>query len=423
MKYFSTLLMLLLLVSSAFGQQDSLRNYDHVYQPHIKAVKFHINGIPLSNPIIDLNSSAQLVLSFDDLQDDAVDYIYQIEHCDQDWNSSGLNELDFIDGFNGERLEEYEFSFNTLKDYTHYDLLLPNEDIRWIISGNFLVHILEDNDARTPVITRRFMVAEPLLRVNAELVASSQVGKYRTHQEIDFVANHKGLDIRNPRSEITAVVLQNGRWDNAVTGLKPSFIKGEDLLFDFQNKIVFPAGKEFRFVDLRTFRYATEGVADIQRTENEYDVVLSVEKSRTYRNFNAYEDINGRFVIDHLEEDTPDLEGDYAIVFFTLGVTQEVYDTDIYLFGAVTDWQLKEEFKLKYNPVVNGYVGRVLLKQGFYNYLYVAVPEGSKEIDYEIFEGDWHQTENEYTILMYYRPFGSRYDRLITAYNLRVNQR
>ena len=422
MKQLLTFVVLLLATYNLSGQSDSLRNYDFVYRDNIHAVKFHINGLPLSNPIIDLNSSSRLVLSFDDLNDDITDYVYQIVHCDMNWKPSELDELDYIDGFNGERIADYNFSYNTLKDYTHYDLFLPNQDLRWTISGNYLLHIWEDNEERRPVITRRFMVAESKVRIGGELVAPSKVDKYRSHQEIDFLVNHKGLDIRNPRREITAVVLQNGRWDNAISGLKPVFIKGEDLLFDFQDKIVFPAGKEFRFLDMRTFRYLTEKMADMVERDTEYDIALFKEEARTFKNFRSYEDINGRFLIDHQEREDADIEGDYATIFFSVGVTQELFDTDVYLFGALTDWQIQDKYQLKYNPAVGAYVGKVLLKQGFYNYFYVGVPAGSDQIDYETFEGNWHETENEYTILIYYRPFGQRYDSLIAVRTLTANR-
>ncbi len=422
MKCLSTVLFWCLGLFAVTAQSDSLRNHDFVYLPNIRAVQFHLDGLPLTNPILNLGAGGQLRLAFDDLNEDVMDYVYEIVHCDQDWTPSELDELDFLDGFNGERIEEYDFSYNTLRDYTHYDLWLPNEDVRWTVSGNYLIHVYEDDERRRPAITRRFMVTESIVRIASESVAPSQVSKFRTHQEIDFLVNHKGFEIRNPRQEITAVVLQNGRWDNAVTDLKPAFIKGEDLIFDFQNKIVFSAGKEHRFVDLRTFRYLTERMADIREEQTHYDVVLKKEGSRTFQNFRSYQDLNGKFVIEHLERPNGDIEGDYASVFFAVGVTQELFDTEVYLVGNFTDWLIKPEYKMVYNPAVGAYVGRVWLKQGFYDYLYVGLTEGSTEPDYETFEGNWHETENEYQILVYYRPFGQRFDRLIGVQTLSVNR-
>jgi hypothetical protein len=359
------------------------------------------------------------VLSFDDFNEDVADYFYTLTLCNADWTLAELDELDYLEGFNREIITDYEFSFNTLKNYTHFKLKLPNDDIRWLVSGNYLLNVYEEKDEEEIlVITRRFMVVEPIMTTSPRMVVPSIVSKYRTHQEIDFTVNHKGLEINNPRKDLSAVVLQNGRWDNAISGLKPVYIKGYDLIFDFQDKVVFPAGKEFRYVDIRTFRYLNDKIVDIYRSDKYYDVMLFKEEPRVFKNFQTYNDLNGNFLIEHLEERNPDLEGEYASVFFSMGVSQEYFDSNIYVFGKITDWQLKEEFKLAYNPTVSAYVGRVLLKQGFYNYYYVEVPAESATYSHETIEGDWHETENKYTVLVYYRPFGERHDRLVSAYTI-----
>jgi len=305
-----------------------------------------------------------------------------------------------------------------LTEYTHYRLVLPNDDVDWIVSGNYILHVFQDDDDQEPIITRRFMVTESLMRVDANIVPASKVSKYKTHQEIDFAVNFKGIDIPNAQREISACVLQNGRWDNAITDLKPLFTKQEDMLFDYQDKVIFPSGKEFRFLDIRTFRYQRDKIADIIRMDTYFDVVVQKEGSRSSQNFQSYNDINGNFVIENLERNRPNLESDYAKVLFAAGIDQELLDTDVYIFGGMTDWELKEEFKMTYNPAVGSYVAQPWLKQGYYNYYFVTVPEGETEIDLEEFEGNWHQAENDYTILVYYRPFGARYDRLVAVHTL-----
>ncbi len=421
MKKSYLLLVLSFLSFSLFAQPPLLKNYDHTYKENIKTVKFHLDGAFLSYPIINLNSNSRLVLSFDDINEDVTDYVYSISHCNKDWTPSELDEMDYLDGFNGERIDEYDFSFNTIFEYTHYEIAIPNDDIQWLVSGNYILNIFEDDEDQDPVLTRRFMVTESLMRTIPDMVTPSKVSKNRTHQEVDFKVNFKGIDIKNAQRDVTAVVLQNGRWDNAVTGLKPVFTKQEEMIFDYQDKVIFPAGKEFRFVDIRSLRYLREGIADIIREDNYFDVVVKQGLSRANDNFNAYNDINGNFIIEHLEKNRPDLQGDYAKVLFAAGVSQEYFDTDVYVFGALSEWQLKEEFKMKFNPAISSYVTQAFLKQGFYNYYFVTIPEGEKEISLEEFEGNWHQVENNYTVLIYYRPFGERYDRLVSVKTISSN--
>ena len=55
----------------------------------------------------------------------------------------------------------------------------------------------------------------------------------------------------------------------------------------------------------------------------------------------------------------------------------------------------------------------MLLKQGSYNYQYLAVPAGTMTGVTGIVEGDFYPTVNEYLIKVYYREPGGRYDRLL----------
>ena len=92
----------------------------------------------------------------------------------------------------------------------------------------------------------------------------------------------------------------------------------------------------------------------------------------------------------------------------------------------MTDWKLKEEFRMVYNNRINGYICKALLKQGYYEYEYVLSPN-KKSRDKPLYthtetEGDWYETENQYTILIYYHPLGERYDQLIGYYLLNSNE-
>ncbi len=410
------LLVFTLLPFLTFGQDENLRYEDYTYLDNIKSVKFHVEGLLLSMPIVNLRSNTALELSFDDLSPDYREYVYTIVHCDADWQPSNLAETEYIDGFTEEVIDDYDYSFKTKSIYTHYYLYLPNEDMQFTKSGNYLLKVYENEDEKRLAITRRFMVVEPVVSVIPNVVRPAKVSKSRTHQEVDFTITHKGFEIRNPRQELSVTVMQNGRWDNAITNLKPLFSRAEEQVFDYQDKIVFPAGKEFRYLDLRSLRYGSENIQYVDYINDLYEVSLYQDKKRSNGGYREFEDINGNFVIETLEEDNNDLESDYANVLFTLKSPGEMYDYDVYIFGGLSDWELRSDCRMVYNPAVNAYVGKLLLKQGYYNYLYAAVNKATGEIDFEETEGNWFEAKNNYTILVYYRPFGSRYDHLIGAY-------
>ena len=68
---------------------------------------------------------------------------------------------------------------------------------------------------------------------------------------------------------------------------------------------------------------------------------------------------------------------------------------------------------MRYNKEHYNYENVQLLKQGSYNYQYLYVHNGSTKGETGPVEGNFYQTENEYLILIYHRPFGERYDKLI----------
>ncbi len=402
----------------AFGLVDAQQIYeDRIYDDHIATVKFHVNGLALSNPITDLNGGAPLVLTFDDVGPVERNFYYRIVHCDMDWTASDLADIEYLEGFADDRIFNFNYSFKTVTPYTHYRLALPNNNVRWTKSGNYALLIYDDSSFENLVLSRRFLVVDRRLTIIPRLVRPQQASKIRTHQEIDFVVRYENFPLRAPLQEIKATVLQNNRWDIAKYNIPPLFERPQELIFDYQDKIIFPAGKEFRFFDIRTLRAGSENVAEIQEYDDGFDVLLFMDKLRNRENYVLRQDINGRFIIETRDQNNDALASDYANVLFSLDTRRTYPDQDIYLMGALTDWHLQDRYKLIYNEALSAYVTRAFLKQGYYEYQYVMVdktgPQRRPAI--ETTEGNWYETENVYTILIYYRPFGGRYDQLLGA--------
>lgn len=413
---FRLLLGLLGIATVALGQNTSLKNYNHVYEPHIQTVQFHPVSSELDPPIVRLQQGTPIRLAFDDLEADNKNYSYSIIHCDRNWQPSDLSEMEYLNGFQGELIRDFQFGIKTLTPFTHYELTIPNRLVSWTKSGNYLIHIFDEEGAPFPIITRRFVVVESVVRVEAFNRVPSNVSKSRTHQEINFVVDHQNLVIRDPLIEIGAVVLQNGRWDNAIMNLKPRFIRGRESVFDYQNTIIFPGGNEFRSLDTRTLRTRSMQIAEISRNPEFWEVRLLPDKRRDKMVHLFYQDAGGQFVIENYDQpfEAP-LSADYADILFVLSSENPIEDKDVYLFGGFTDWKMQEQYRLRYNPAINAYVGKAFLKQGFYDYHYVTL-DNSGEIpvaETAYTEGNHDQTNNLYSIIVYYKPFGSRYDRVI----------
>lgn len=396
---------------------------NQILDPDICSVQLTLAGSPLSMPIVNLNTpNNALVLQFDHMGDQLKDYKYTLIHCNSDWQRSDLSDNEYLSGFTDDRITQMQPSFNTLAQYTHYILGLPNQNIRWTRSGNYILQVFDTDDDRL-VFQRRFMVVEPLWRIDAEFVRASRVDKQDTHHEIDFTVIPKGVRVSMPQNDVKAIILQNGRWDNALGPLKPYITRGDNLVFDYQDQIIFPAGKEFRFFDIRSFDYRGEFVRSITEMPTYYEVTLQPDESRYDRPVIFRPDADGRFVIDNTNANQTLLQCDYAAVLFSLKQNQELDDADVYVFGELTDWQLKPEFKMKYDEQARVYWCEAWLKQGHYNYQYMVVDTRTGIPDPDGFEGNWFATGNQYTILVYFRPFGARFDRLLGAVTLNSARR
>ncbi len=444
------LLLFLLLSSCCAAAQTAavFSNTNAVYQDNIRSVKCHLTGFPLSLPMIDINGGGSISLHFDDTDAEMKRYLYSLTLCNANWEPSDLADFEYLTGFNENLIRDYQLSVNTLYKYTHYYLSLPNADIKWTKSGNYLLKVYEENNEKTPVLSRRIMVSEPKMQILATMVPPAGTGKTQTHQEIDFTLLHKGTTVRNPKIEMSATVLQNHRWDNAITGVRPFFIHEESMDFDYQDLISFPASKEFRVLDMRSFRFNSQFVESILRYRNGFGVKLFTEKKRVNEVHFFYRDANGSFIVENSEDpgvvnsvsggtnlltnllninspnqstrnsnpNTSDFTADYAMVSFTYDRPTEFSNADLYVLGEFNDWKPSEANKLTYDAEQRAYKTNILLKQGYYNYTYAVVhKEYPTALDTEETEGNYYETDNEYSILVYYRPFGERYDRLIAV--------
>ncbi len=417
------------------GQEEAdegLLFEDHVYLNNIRAVTWHRSDSVFAYPIITLNSYASMVLGFDDLDAEIKTYTYTVQHCDKDWKPTDIMQLEYIDGFEEERITEANFSLGTITPYAHYELNIPNEETKLKISGNYLLKIYDDEDEKKLALTRRFMVVEPKMGIKPKFVLPFDVTKSQTHHEIDFEVTHKNIKIQNPLASVSATVLQNGRWDNAIKNLAPRIRKTERLIYDFSDAIIFESGNEFRQLDMRTYRLLTEDMANLEEYEDGYFVELKRDVKRRFKNFHTRFDVNGQFVIENMDDSQfssdrlvdgfynyshsdHNMRGDYAIARFKLKAPQNFENEDVYIIGKLTDWKLNEEFKMKYDAEKFEYVADCLLKQGYYNYQYTVVPKGEKKHTHVETEGNFYEADNDYTILIYYTPFGSQYDHLVAA--------
>lgn len=390
-----------------------IRYEDFVYTKNIKTVQLRASEFELSQPIINLNSEEKLKFSFDDLDADVKDYSYTFIHCEADWQPSKLMPMEYVNGFADSPISNYNYSFNTLQRYTHYSFIFPTDAGIITKSGNYILKIYLDNDPDKIIITKRFMVYDNKITIESQVKKASIVEDRDYKQEIDFTIDHVNYQIPNPYNDLKIVITQNNRWDNAKTELKPTYVKGDQLVYDYESENVFDGGNEFRNFDIKSIRYHSEFINKIYSDSTGNNVVLIPAEKRAFKRYFTQPDINGDFLIKIQEGNDSEIEADYCHISFFLPYDGILTNGSLYVLGAYNGWAFNENNKMHYNNKRLGYECNLYLKQGYYNYQFAYLENNKKEADITLIEGSHSETENEYTIYIYYRAQGVFYDQLI----------
>jgi hypothetical protein len=386
------------------------------YSQDIKSIQLRALGDNVYTAIVPLGTV--LELSFDDLEADGKDYQYKIEHMTHDWKKSRLLSSQFIDGFDENTIINVTNSFNTLQSYTHYEVRIPNANTIITKSGNYLLSVLDDDDEI--VFTRKFVLYESAATVGIQASRSRNATTLNTQQTIEFSVNYPNLRINNPQQEINVVLLKNENWNETITDLQPTFFKPNQLKYTYSNKTNFWGGNEYLNFDSKFLRNKSINIVKIEKGDvfQHYVYPYTYDPYLTYR-YNP--DINGQFVFRTLEGNDARTEADYARMHFTLEAEEPFNDKKVHVYGAFNNFEIDDETELTYNFDDSTYRGSVLMKQGFYNYTFATVDEFGN-VDTNEINGSFFQTENQYTVIVYFKPFGSLYDRVIGMGSVSFNQ-
>lgn len=427
--------LLLMLGAVGVGQAQS----NKVYHPMIHTLQTIVNDDWLHDDVITLGTDDWVTISFDHFTHDYHRFIYKIVHCNADWTPSDLFEVDYMDGFNNQPIEDYDNSLNTTMLYTHYRLDLPNDDIQFKVSGNYRVEIYLDededeneNETSQPstlnpqlstlnplVAVACFRVVEPCMGLNVAVTGNTDIDTNLSHQQVSFVLNYPPGEVVDPTKEIKPYIYQNGRTDNHVALVKPTYVTPGRLEYVHNRALIFPAGNEYRRFEVINMHYATQGVDRMAYFAPYYHATLFADVPRCNYSFDM--DHDGRYLIRYnLAQDT-DTEADYLFVHFTLDMPRRT-GGDFYLTGEFTYNSFTPEYKMEYDEAEQAYEATVLLKQGAYDFMYLWVPDGSGVGQTGPAEGNFYEAENEYQVYIYHRPFGGRYDRLVAAQQVKFTQ-
>ena len=387
---------------------------EKIYMSSIRTAQLFEYGNQQGLPVYMLNTSNRLELEFDDLEGNVKNFYYTFVLCDYHWKPANLSAFDYIKGFTQNRISTYRFSSIAFTRYTHYQAFLPEDNITPTRSGNYILKVFLDGDTSKLAFTKRMLVVEKKAIVSGEVVQPFTPQLFSTHQKLRFSANIKGLNTFSAAQQVKAVILQNNRWDIAQRNILPTYVRGNVLEYNAENLGIFPGGKEWRWLDLRSFRLQSDRVDSGAYTKSSTTLFLKTDIDRSGQRYVFFPDLNGMYNISTYETINPLWQGDYATVHFSFARPDgnPYTNRDIYLAGQFTGFQFTDQWKMQYDPETGKYSCSAFLKQGYYNYTYITVDQQNPGQRTEL-EGNYWETENIYTILIYYKSFTDRNDQLI----------
>ena len=405
------------------------QNSEQVFNEKIKTVKLFQQNNQESIPLINLNSSDLLELHFDDFDDNIKNYYYTYQLCNADWSEANMNPFDYIKGFTQNRIIQVRPSSNTLNKYVHYQATLPERNCIPTKSGNYLLKVFLNGDLENVVFTKKMYVVNSLAAIGLQIFQPFDNTIYKTHQKLQLVVNTDQLNLYNPRQQLKVALFQNQRLDNAKLDLQPTFMRDKIFEYNAEEDCTFPAGKEYRWLDLRSFRFESDRIERKDESKNPIDVFLKPDATRVNIRYLYYRDLNGWYDITTTDLVNNWWQTGYANVHFvyTPDNNQPFNGQDIYIIGELTGNVLNEDNKMIFNETKGVYEKTLFLKQGYYSYSYVTKSSTDKNAlaSFELTEGNYWETENLYSVFVYYRSFSGRHDELVgfTTSNSRLGGR
>ncbi len=390
-------------------------NTDNIVTPCIKTVKLFQQNNQESLPIINLNSTDLLELHFDDMDGFVKNYFYTFTLCNANWQPADLSSFDYLKGYQQQRLTQYRPSSIAQTKYVHYQAILPDRNCTPTKSGNYLLKVFLNGDTTKLAFTKRLYVLDSRANVGGRIMVPFDNQLDRTHQKVQFSVDVTRLNAQNPMQQITTCVMQNNRTDNMHYNVPIAFLRGNLLEYDGERGGIFEAGKEYRWVDLRSFRFESERIASIDKNSQPNNIIVKPDGPRVAQRYLYYKDYNGWMTISTTENVNNWWQTDYANVTFTFVPegNQPYAGKDIYLMGELTDNKLNSNSLLEYNAAKGVYEKTLYLKQGYYDYTYVSKDKANKKAEATVTEGNYWETENDYTIFVYYRSYSERHDELV----------
>lgn len=397
---------LIVLINSHLGHAQISNK---IYKEQIKSAYLSqntLNELIVENLCVNIERQGNTIFLFDDLNLENTNYILRIIHCQSDWRPSPLNEIEYLADFNDLPIRNPETSMGTKIPYKQYKISLP----KLKLSGNYIAMVYANRNKRDTLITKRFSIYQNEINIGSKISFAKSNPLRSTHQFIDLNLGYPSTYLINSDENLKIEVRKNNQSKNVLAKIPKPMVQAIERkltypFYDQENAI--PGGNEFRLIDLRSTQQRLNFVGQINTLDRYSEISIMPEQAQGNYSYVQRPDFNGAFVIANYENPNNLLQADYVWCTFILK-SRKFEDEKIYVNGAFNSYELNQLNQLQYDKVKGAYLGKLLLKQGIYNYQFTSNNPQNNNL-----EGNHAETENYYEILVYFKKPGERFDSLI----------
>ena len=163
------------LMTVAVVAQSKVDTRIHIFDNNVRSLKVCLASNMYVPPVLMMNSDDRLLVNFDYLDYDVHYLRYSVTHCNADWQPSQLVESEYVSGFNYADIDDYAQSEATYVHYYNYQFTLPNSDMEFLVSGNYLLSVYEQDDPSKILFQTRFSICEGKVSVFPQVTSRTDI--------------------------------------------------------------------------------------------------------------------------------------------------------------------------------------------------------------------------------------------------------
>lgn len=371
---------------------------------NIQSIKLAPQGNSNGAPVIELNSSQKLTLSFDYLGGQSRQFRVSVSHRRQDWQESPITPSTYLDSFSSAYIQNAKSSISNKPPYRHVEYSFPNNSLKPAVSGNYFIEVY-DYESGNLLFSMPFFISEEKGNIETNidrLYASSKNGR-PLHQLYSIFEYPSFVEF--PQFDLSMSFVQNRFWGRTKTPEFLDTITPGQLQGRLSRDQSYIGNFEFNTLNLGDFNADGQQIVEYQPGSTPPKVILRRDTPNL--------DLPSQYLpLSSLRKSLDDRSSDYARVQFSLESGNLTNPEDeIYIVGQFNNWMISELNKMTYNYDSQLWTGEALIKQGTYAYKYVVVR--NNRIDDLALDQGFLSNRQEYMTFVYFKDPDKNFDRLL----------